>query len=303
MAGDFASSQAIATCITLTPCAAATCSSALPFSLVLVTAAFQPRGRAARERCPWDEGEPFAGAHPEHVLGAAIGEVVTILHRCDRHDAPGSGELLGIEVRHTDVADLALLPQARELAEGILERHLGIDVMELVQVDARELQSLEAPLASLAQVLGPSVRDPLRRARTQQTAFGRDDEAARVRREALRDQPLADLGPVGIGGIDEVDAELERATQHAARLGRILRLTPDAGTCDPHGAKSHAIHHEITADLERARCRSESLPRGRRCWWRHARSSVTGGRRRIRGTREARYTGHSEDTTHDHLPP
>src|SRR5215831_9612836 len=101
--------------------------------------------------------------------------------------------------------------------------------MELVQVDTRELQPLEAALARLAQVLRPSVRDPLRRRRTQQPALGRDDEAARIRREALGDQPLTDFGAVRIGGIDEIDAELDRAAKYAASLRRILRLTPDVG--------------------------------------------------------------------------
>src|SRR5215475_7104467 len=109
--------------------------------------------------------------------------------------------------------------------------------MELVEIDALELQSLEAALAGLAQVLGPSVRDPLRRAGTQQSTLGRDHQAARIGCETLRDQPLADLGSIGIGGVDEVDAELDRAAQHVTRLGRILRLTPDVLARDSHGAK------------------------------------------------------------------
>jgi len=54
------------------------------------------------------------------------------------------------------------------------------------------------------------------------------------------DQALANLRSIGIRGVDEVDAELHRAAQHAPRLGRILGLAPDPRPGDAHGAEAHA---------------------------------------------------------------
>jgi hypothetical protein len=39
------------------------------------------------------------------------------------------------------MADLAGCLKSRELADGILERHLRIDAVKLIQIDARKLQS------------------------------------------------------------------------------------------------------------------------------------------------------------------
>ena len=38
--------------------------------------------------------------------------------------------------------------------------------------------------------------------------------------------PLVDLRPVGVGGIDEGDAELDSTRQHALSTQKIERLTP-----------------------------------------------------------------------------
>jgi hypothetical protein len=77
-----------------------------------------------------------------------------------------------------------------------------------------------------------------------------------------RDVPNAQFVyvPTGNGApassvVETRPAMLVRAPQHATRLGRILRFTPDAGARDAHRAEAHAIHHQIPADGERARRR------------------------------------------------
>ena len=115
------------------------------------------------------------------------------------------------------MADLALLAEAGELADGVLERDRGIGRVQLVDVDALEAQAAQARLAGLAQVLGPPVAAAsARRPGADETALGRDHEPVRVGVERLGDQELAHLRAVGVGGVDQVHAELDGAPQRRA---------------------------------------------------------------------------------------
>jgi hypothetical protein len=49
------------------------------------------------------------------------------MHRDDRHDAARRLDPRHVDVRERDVPDLALVPQALELADGVLEGDLRID--------------------------------------------------------------------------------------------------------------------------------------------------------------------------------
>jgi hypothetical protein len=70
--------------------------------------------------------------------------------------------------------------------------------------------------------------------------------------QRLGDEPLVHLRPVGVGRIDEVDAELQRPVQHAPRALRILRLAPNPRTCQPHRTVAEAIHAQVAAEGEGA---------------------------------------------------
>ena len=152
----------------------------------------------------------------------------------------------------------------------------------------RDLQPLEAAFAGRAQVLWPAVGQPVARTGPDHAALGRDDQSARIGIEAAGDQLLAHVGPVGVGGVDEIHTELDRAAQHPLCLGRILRWAPDAGAGDAHGAKAHAIHRQIATDADGARsgggCRSGGRcrrGRGRREETRHACDSCHAAENRL----------------------
>ena len=72
-----------------------------------------------------------------------------------------------------------------------------------------------------------------------------DDEIARVGVERLGDQPVGDVRAVVPGGVDEVDAELDRAAEDGARALRIVGLAPDVLAGQAHGAEAEALHFEI----------------------------------------------------------
>ena len=148
--------------------------------------------------------------------------------------------------------DLALVLEGDQCADRVLQRHLRVGPVELVERDLFELEPPQTTLAGLDQVLWPPVGRPLSRSGAHEAAFGRDHEIIRVRVERLADQFLAHVWPVGIGGVEKVHAELDRAAQHRLRLVAVGGLTPDAPTRDTHGAKAEAVDGQVAADINRA---------------------------------------------------
>ena len=62
--------------------------------------------------------------------------------------------------------------------------------------------------------------------------------------ESLADEVLAHEGAVGVGRIDEVDAEVDRLPHDSDGDVMIRRVAPDAGTGDAHGAEAQAIDRQ-----------------------------------------------------------
>jgi hypothetical protein len=76
--------------------------------------------------------------------------------------------------------------------------------VQLVEVYALHLESAQAALARLAQVLGATVGNPST-TRACIASLGGDYQLIRVGVERLGDQALGELGTVGVGGVDEVN--------------------------------------------------------------------------------------------------
>src|SRR5215470_7537388 len=104
-------------------------------------------------------------------------------------------------------------------------------------------------------MLGPAVGVPAARAGADQAAFGGDDQVVGIRVQRLGDQPFTDVWAVGIGGVDEVDAEFHHPPQRRLGLVFIRRLAPDAPAGDAHRAEAQPAYHQVAADLDAARRR------------------------------------------------
>ena len=234
IAGERASSHAIATW-----CGVASCAAATRLELALVADA------AALERRPRQEPDRRGLAAGEHVVGAPVDGAVAVLHRHDRREGERAVELGDRHVREPDVADLALAPELDERADGVLERHPRVRPVELVERDLFESQPLQALVAHGAQVLRSTVRSPPVRAVAQEPALGRDHDVVGVGVQRLGDELLAHRGTVRVGGVDEVHAELDRAPQDRDRLVVVGGVAPDAGAGDAHRAEAEAAHGEI----------------------------------------------------------
>jgi len=124
--------------------------------------------------------------------------------------------------------------------------------VELIEIDALHAQALQAPLARLAQVRRAATSLPHIAGGTDESALGRDHEPGWIGVQRLGDQTLAHIRSVGVGRIDEVDAELQCPAQHATRALRILRFAPDSRTCQPHRTEAEAIDAQVAAEGEGA---------------------------------------------------
>src|SRR5262249_20238035 len=69
----------------------------------------------------------------------------------------------------------------------------------------------------------------------------------RVGIQRLGDQLFTHFRPVGVGCVDQVDAELDGAPQYPDRLVPVLRLAPDTGTGDLHRAEAQPGHGPVPA--------------------------------------------------------
>ena len=78
--------------------------------------------------------------------------------------------------------------------------------------------------------------------------LGGDDQAGGIGRERFGDQFFRDVGAVGVGGVNEVDAELDGAAQRGEGAGDVGGRAPDALAGDAHGAEAHAVDGEIAAE-------------------------------------------------------
>jgi hypothetical protein len=84
-----------------------------------------------------------------------------------------------------------------------------------------------------------------------QTGLGGDEQLLRIRVQRLADDLLADVRPVAVRRVDEVDAEVDRPAQYPDALGPVGRLTPDARSGQAHRAEAEAVHG-LAGDLEGA---------------------------------------------------
>src|SRR4051794_6456799 len=209
---------------------------------------------AGGQREPRDEADALLLAVVEDVLGLAVGEVVEVLDGGDLEDLLRGLDLVDRDLREPEMAHLALVLELLHDAELLLARDLRVDAVQLPQVDRVDAETPQAHQAALAQVLGaadgrPDVRPVAREARL------RGDGDPVVRMQRLADEVLGDVRAVGVGGVDEVDAELGQPLEDRDRLVVVGRIAPYPLAGDAHRAVSQTGDLEVAADLEGSGCR------------------------------------------------
>jgi hypothetical protein len=107
------------------------------------------------------------------------------------------------------MTDLPLTLEIDERSYGVIERHARIRAMQLIEINPVNAETLEARLAGGAQMTWPSVWTPRAGAGPCEAALGRNDQPIGIGRQSFGDQLLADARTVGIGRVDEGDAQFD----------------------------------------------------------------------------------------------
>ena len=109
--------------------------------------------------------ERHVGEIPDALPSAVLdhGEVVPdgerqlVLHARDRRDRSGVLKLGDRHVRQPDRGDLAFVSQTRERADALGQRHVRVDMVQLIEVDALDAEGPQADLAVAPERRGPAV--------------------------------------------------------------------------------------------------------------------------------------------------
>src|SRR5215472_1993444 len=221
----------------------------LALAVAAVLAAQEPAG----ERAPDEQREAFALQHRhELALEVAAGDRVVRLQALEAREAEPLGDaerlhdLPGRPVGDADVADVAVPDHRVERAHRLLDRRRRIEAVDLVEVDVVELQALQARLQPGDDVAARRTAHVRARARLAEH-LGRDDDALARNLEILQRLPGDLLRPaarVDIGGVDEVDAGVERAADDALR---VVLLQP--ADLSPQAFTAAAERHRAEAEL------------------------------------------------------
>ena len=183
----------------------------------------------------------LVAAQRDHLaLFLAVDQVVVVLHarrtassRARLRELLRLGELPGPHAARADVAHLAGLDDVVQRLHRLLDRRLRIEAVDLVQVDVvecpgaagwhrphgrcrlRDRPSAVGPRSGSAAALLPPLKSSVDRVED----LGGDHHllAAAELAHELAGEHLALAGRVHVGGVEEVDAQLDRAPHHGAR--------------------------------------------------------------------------------------
>jgi len=218
-------------------------------------AALGPVGgeEAARQRRVRDQADALLVAEAVHLLLLfASDEIIEVLHRNRPRVSLPVGdhdhlrELVGGHGRAADVAHLARLNDLVERVHRLLDRRVRIEAMELVDVDVIGLQALQLLVDRGQQMLAAGADVVLRRALAD-ADLGRDHEvlAPRHLHERGAHDLLGAAGVVVVGGVEEGDADVERALEVGRGLG-LVELAPAAAALGTPGitAQADAAHDQ-----------------------------------------------------------
>src|SRR5258706_103970 len=128
------------------------------------------------------------------------------------------------------MAHLALVDQLLHRAHGILDRHLGVDAMQPVNIDHFDAEPLERSITRLRYVSGVPRGEPFRKLEPAQAhvpEFRGEEHPAASAFDRAPDQFLVASRSVGVRSDDQVDAEIDGAVNRRDRLG-LIRLAVDS---------------------------------------------------------------------------
>ena len=171
----------------------------------------RPRQRTRRHREPRDEPDALGLAVVQQVVRGLVGQVVQVLHGDHRHDPAGLLQLVDTHLGEADVPYLAFGTRSARSAELLVGRHLrrrsgGAGRGRCARGPRRRRLSSHC----WRRYSGRPTGSPHPGALAGEPGLGGDDQTIGVGVEGLEDEPLADLGTVGVGRVDEIDPHARR---------------------------------------------------------------------------------------------
>src|SRR5262249_47473480 len=140
----------------------------------------------------------------------AIREVVLILDGRDWNDATRCLDIRNNHFGEASMLNLALFLKISQRSELIVGRNLGVDAMQLEQVDTLDAQPSDAHLALLSEVFGSAQWNPLVRTSPGKSSLCGNNKAFGVRMQRLANYFFTDMRSVGICCVDKIDSEVHR---------------------------------------------------------------------------------------------
>ena len=136
----------------------------------------------------------------------------------------GAAQRLRSRLGEAEIAHLALFDQALHRPDSVLDRHARIDAVLEVEVDDVDPEAGEALVAGLDHVVGAAIRGGLavRRPHVAELA-GEHGLGAIAVGERASEQFLVLAVGVGVGGVEEVCAGVERLADGGDRFGLVHR--------------------------------------------------------------------------------
>jgi hypothetical protein len=141
------------------------------------------------------------------------------------------------KIRAADLPDLASLDQAVHRAERVGDRHIRIGLMQLIEIDVVGAESAQAVVAGLPDVLRPR---PCALVVHRHAELRGDDRPIAAVGECAAEEFLALGCAVDVGGIEEVDACIERGVDDALGGGGV-DAHPEVGCSRGRRARRAAI--------------------------------------------------------------
>jgi hypothetical protein len=127
--------------------------------------------------------------------------------------------------------------------------------MQLVEIDSLDAKITQAALDGAAQMRLAIVSSHARTLRCcgpapGNVAFRRNNQAFWIGRQSIADEPFIVAGTIDIGGIDEIDPQLNDAPEYGLRRVEIARGAPNAGPGQPHCTESQTTYRHFTANAK-----------------------------------------------------
>src|SRR5215467_9491094 len=156
----------------------------------------------------------------------------------------GAPDGVGAGLAEAEMADLALLDEPRHGADGVLDRHVRVDAMDVIEIDHLDAEPLEARLAGDRHIVGLAVDAAALPAGSADVAeLAGNEELVALALDRLGDQLLVDAGRIGVRRVEHGDAEVDAAMDGRDRfyvVGNAI-VGAHAGAAKPDGRYAQAL--------------------------------------------------------------